>query len=55
MKRTTGSMITFNRPDGMEVQGYLARPQKPEGAPEAGGAPICLPILVSRCKADQSP
>lgn len=28
-----GSMITFRRPDGQEVQGYLARPETLEGAP----------------------
>ena len=28
MKRTTGSMITFSRPDGKDVQGYLASPHK---------------------------
>jgi carboxymethylenebutenolidase len=33
MKQEAGSMITFSRPDGKEVQGYLARPQKLEGAP----------------------
>jgi carboxymethylenebutenolidase len=33
MKPTAGSMISFRRPDGQEVQGYLATPQKPEGAP----------------------
>jgi carboxymethylenebutenolidase len=26
-------MITFNRPDGKTVQGYLAKPARPEGAP----------------------
>jgi carboxymethylenebutenolidase len=26
-------MITFRRPDGQEVQGYLASPEKPQGAP----------------------
>lgn len=33
MTQSTGSMITFHRPDGKEVQGYLARPLKAEGAP----------------------
>jgi carboxymethylenebutenolidase len=33
MKTTPGSMITFRRPDGKEVQGYLAKPEKTEGAP----------------------
>jgi carboxymethylenebutenolidase len=33
MKQTAGSMITFSRPDGKDVQGYLAKPEKPEGAP----------------------
>ena len=33
MKPTTGSMVTFNRPDGQQLQGYLATPDKPEGAP----------------------
>jgi carboxymethylenebutenolidase len=33
MTTTPGSMITFRRPDGQEVQGYLARPDKTEGAP----------------------
>jgi carboxymethylenebutenolidase len=33
MKQTPGSMITFRRPDGKDVQGYLAKPQKTEGAP----------------------
>jgi carboxymethylenebutenolidase len=33
MKPTHGSMITFRRPDGQELQGYLATPQKLEGAP----------------------
>jgi carboxymethylenebutenolidase len=33
MKQPAGSMITFSRPDGKQVQGYLARPQKLEGAP----------------------
>ncbi|RDK01079.1 dienelactone hydrolase family protein [Paraburkholderia lacunae] len=33
MKQTPGSMITFRRPDGQDVQGYLAKPQKLEGAP----------------------
>src|SRR5580698_8090999 len=33
MKQTPGRMITYRRPDGQDVQGYLATPQKPEGAP----------------------
>lgn len=33
MKQTTGSMVTFRRPDGQEVQGYLARPEQSAGAP----------------------
>lgn len=33
MNRNTGSMIAFHRPDGKEVQGYLARPQNPDRAP----------------------
>ncbi|MGF6780014.1 dienelactone hydrolase family protein [Paraburkholderia sp. GAS334] len=33
MKQTPGSMVTFRRPDGQDVQGYLAKPQKLEGAP----------------------
>ena len=33
MKQTPGSMISFKRPDGQEIQGYLAKPQKLEGAP----------------------
>jgi carboxymethylenebutenolidase len=33
MKTTPGSMITFRRPDGQEVQGYLAKPEKSQGAP----------------------
>jgi carboxymethylenebutenolidase len=33
MKTTTGSAITFRRPDGQEIQGYLATPEKIEGAP----------------------
>lgn len=28
-----GSVITFNRPDGKTLQGYLAKPEKAEGAP----------------------
>ncbi len=28
-----GSMISFNRPDGQAVQGYLAEPANPSGAP----------------------
>jgi carboxymethylenebutenolidase len=33
MKPTPGSMITFQRPDGQQLQGYLATPEKAEGAP----------------------
>jgi carboxymethylenebutenolidase len=33
MTQTPGSMITFRRPDGQDVQGYLAKPQNLEGAP----------------------
>ena len=33
MSQTSGSMITFRRPDGQELQGYLATPAKTEGAP----------------------
>ena len=28
-----GSMVSFQRPDGQAVQGYLAEPAQPEGAP----------------------
>jgi carboxymethylenebutenolidase len=33
MTQSSGSMITFRRPDGKELQGYLATPEKTEGAP----------------------
>ena len=33
MKQSAGSMVTFSRPDGQQLQGYLAKPEKPEGAP----------------------
>ena len=33
MKQSPGSTITYKRPDGKDVQGYLATPQKLEGAP----------------------
>ncbi|SAL21273.1 carboxymethylenebutenolidase [Caballeronia terrestris] len=33
MKQEAGSMITYRRPDGQDVQGYLAKPEKLEGAP----------------------
>ncbi len=33
MTQSPGSMITFRRPDGQDIQGYLAKPQKLEGAP----------------------
>ena len=28
-----GTMVTFQRPDGQAVQGYLAEPEQPEGSP----------------------
>ncbi|WP_144140074.1 dienelactone hydrolase family protein [Paraburkholderia sp. BCC1884] len=33
MKPASGSMITYSRPDGQQLQGYLAKPEKLEGAP----------------------
>ncbi|MDN7182690.1 dienelactone hydrolase family protein [Caballeronia sp. SEWSISQ10-4 2] len=33
MTQSQGSVITFRRPDGQDIQGYLAKPQKLEGAP----------------------
>jgi carboxymethylenebutenolidase len=33
MTQTKASMVTFNRPDGKALQGYLAQPQRSEGAP----------------------
>lgn len=33
MTTHTGSMVSFNRPDGKEVHGYLASPAEPKGAP----------------------
>jgi carboxymethylenebutenolidase len=33
MENKHASMVTFARPDGQEVQGYLAKPAKLEGAP----------------------
>ncbi|NVI07765.1 dienelactone hydrolase family protein [Paraburkholderia youngii] len=33
MTQRAGSMITFNRPDGKQLQGYLAKPEKTAGAP----------------------
>ncbi|NUX58246.1 dienelactone hydrolase family protein [Paraburkholderia youngii] len=33
MTQQAGSMITFNRPDGKQLQGYLAKPEKTAGAP----------------------
>ncbi|MDE1182479.1 dienelactone hydrolase family protein [Paraburkholderia sp.] len=33
MTQTTGTMITFRRPDGGDVPGYLVKPEKSEGAP----------------------
>ncbi|PXW25566.1 dienelactone hydrolase family protein [Paraburkholderia caballeronis] len=33
MKQTAGSMVTFSRPDGKELQGYLATPAQADGAP----------------------
>ncbi|RKP49708.1 dienelactone hydrolase family protein [Pararobbsia silviterrae] len=33
MKKAQGSLVSFRRPDGGEVQGYLAKPEKLAGAP----------------------
>lgn len=33
MTAPQGTMISFKRPDGQELQGYLAKPAKAEGAP----------------------
>ncbi|KWK01509.1 dienelactone hydrolase family protein [Burkholderia stagnalis] len=33
MSQATGSMISFRRPDGQELQGYLATPEQTDGAP----------------------
>lgn len=33
MKAHTGPSVTFQRPDGQEIHGYLAIPEKQEGAP----------------------
>ncbi|HTI17291.1 MAG TPA: dienelactone hydrolase family protein [Trinickia sp.] len=33
MKQSVGKMVSFRRPDGQEVSGYLAEPEKLEGAP----------------------
>lgn len=33
MQAKQGSMISFKRPDGQELQGYLARPEQEAGAP----------------------
>ncbi|KVO12348.1 dienelactone hydrolase family protein [Burkholderia ubonensis] len=33
MSQSSGSVITFRRPDGQELQGYLATPEKTDGAP----------------------
>ncbi len=33
MTAAQGSMISFKRPDGQELQGYLARPANAAGAP----------------------
>lgn len=33
MSRHAGTMVTYKRPDGKEVNGYLAKPAKPNGAP----------------------
>ncbi|APA88271.1 dienelactone hydrolase family protein [Paraburkholderia sprentiae WSM5005] len=33
MIQSAGSMITFNRPDGKQLQGYLAKPDRTAGAP----------------------
>lgn len=41
MTAPQGSMISFKRPDGQELQGYLAKPAKTEGAPgEIGRAHV---------------
>ncbi|PRY04560.1 dienelactone hydrolase family protein [Paraburkholderia sp. BL25I1N1] len=31
--RNAGTMVSFHRPDGQAVEGYLAKPAKLEGAP----------------------
>jgi carboxymethylenebutenolidase len=33
MTQTQSTMVTFDRPDGKALQGYLAQPEKTEGAP----------------------
>ena len=33
MKKPQGTMVSFRRPDGAELQGYLAKPEKSAGAP----------------------
>jgi carboxymethylenebutenolidase len=33
MTKPHGSIVTFSRPDGKEVEGYLAKPHNPTGAP----------------------
>jgi carboxymethylenebutenolidase len=33
MKQSAGSMVTFSRPDGQQLQGYLAKPEKLQDAP----------------------
>ena len=33
MKSNLGSMVGFRRPDGKDVNGYLAKPENPQGAP----------------------
>jgi carboxymethylenebutenolidase len=33
VKTQTGSMVSLRRPDGQELRGYLATPEKQEGAP----------------------
>ncbi|WP_322104466.1 dienelactone hydrolase family protein [Paraburkholderia sp. J41] len=33
MSQSAGTMISFNRPDGQSLQGYLAKPANTEGAP----------------------
>jgi carboxymethylenebutenolidase len=33
VKTQTGSSVSFQRPDGQELRGYLATPEKQEGAP----------------------
>ena len=35
-----GQTVTFQRPDGQTVSGYLAEPAQPAGAPEIGRAHV---------------